>query len=116
MVSLLLLREVPDLRLREPDVVEVALGDLADGPLDLAVAELEGGRRPLVELLRQRAHGGIALGLDLGEDRLHRLAHLGVGRLDGAGIHAAFEMASHGSLLPVVIPGLVPGIQASANA
>ena len=29
----------------------------------------------------------------------------GIGRLDGAGIHAAFEMASHGSLLPVVSPG-----------
>ena len=66
------------------------------------VAELEGGRRPLVELLRQRAHGGIALGLDLGQDRLDRLPHLGVGRLDGAGIHAALEMTSHGCLLPLM--------------
>ena len=96
----LLLREVAHLGLRELDVVEVALGDLADGPLDLAVAELEGGRRPLVELLRQRAHGGIAAGLDLGQDLLDRLPHLGVGRLDGAGIHAALEITSHDSLLP----------------
>ena len=33
------LREVAHLRLREPDVVEVALGDLADGLLDLLLAQ-----------------------------------------------------------------------------
>ena len=39
----LLLREVAHLRLREPDVVEVALGDLADGLLDLLLVSLNDG-------------------------------------------------------------------------
>jgi hypothetical protein len=95
----LLLREVAHLRLRELDVVEVALGHLPDGALDLLCPQLERGRRPLVELLRQLAHGSVAARLDLGQDLLDRLPHGGVGGLDGARVHAALEITSHGCLL-----------------
>ncbi len=92
---LLLLREVAHLRLRELDVVEVALGDLAYGTLDFRWRELESRRRPAVELLRQLTHGGIAPCLDIGKNAFHRLAHLGVGGLDRARVHSALEDAGH---------------------
>ena len=92
----LLLREIADLRLRELDVVEVALRHLRDGLLDLGRRQLEVGRRPFVELLRQFADGGVLAFLDRGQDLLDRLAHLGVGGLDRACIHSAFEPAGHG--------------------
>ena len=95
----LLLREAAHLRLRELDVVEVALGDVSDRLLDLLRRELERGRRPLVELLRQRAHRVVAALLDLRQDLLDRLAHLRVGGLDGARVHSAFEKAGHVTLL-----------------
>src|SRR2546429_4997378 len=38
----------------------VALGDLADGALDLLQRQLEIGRRPVVEFLRQVPHGLLA--------------------------------------------------------
>jgi hypothetical protein len=47
----LLLREIAHLRLRELDVVEVALGHLRNRAFDLGGGELERGRRPVVELL-----------------------------------------------------------------
>ena len=62
---LLLLREVAHLRLRELDVVEVALADLRYRALDLGGGELERRRRPVVEFLRQLAHRRVAPGLDL---------------------------------------------------
>ena len=96
---LLLLREVAHLRLGELDVVEVALGDLADGALDLGRREAEVLRRPVVELLRQVAHRRVAARLDVGEDPLDRRAHLGVGRLDRARVHSALEPAGHVILL-----------------
>ena len=93
---LLLLREIAHLRLRELDVVEVALADLPDGALDLVRRQLEGRRRPVVEFLRQVAHRRVASLLDVGEDAFDRLAHLGVGRLDFARVHSALEIAGHG--------------------
>ena len=96
---LLLLREIAHLRLRELDVVEIAFAHLPDGALDLVRRELERGRRPVVEFLRQFAHGDVLARIDIGEDVLDRLAHLGVSRLDRARVHSALEMAGHGSLL-----------------
>ena len=95
----LLLGEVAHLRLGELDVVEIALGDLADRALDLLRGELEARRRPVVELFGQVAHGGFAAGFNVGENFFDRLAHLGVRRLDGARVHSALEGASHGDLL-----------------
>ena len=61
-------------------------------------AQLERGRRPLVELLRQLAHGHIAPRLDLAQDGLHRCAHLRIGRLDRTRVHSALQIANHGCL------------------
>jgi len=85
----------------ELDVVEIALGDLRDGALDLARAEPKALGRPVVEFLRQVAHGSFAARLDIGEDFFDRLAHLCVRRLDGARVHSALEAAGHGVLLHV---------------
>ena len=92
---LLLLGEVAHLRLGELDVVEIALLHLADGALDFGWAELERGRRPVVEFLRQVAHGGILARIDIGKDFLDRLAHLGVRRLDRDRVHSALEVLGH---------------------
>jgi hypothetical protein len=91
----LFLREISHLRLREFDVVEIALAHLAHGALDVAVAEPELFRRPFVELLGEPAHRGVAFALHLGENSFHRLAHLRIGRLDCACIHSALEMPRH---------------------
>ncbi len=95
----LLLREVADLRLREFDVIEVALGHLRDRLLDFLRAEAEILGRPLVEFFRQFADGGVLARVDLRQDALHRLAHFGVGFFDRGGIHSALEMAGHDELL-----------------
>ena len=93
------LREVAHLRLRELDVLEVAFRHLRDGALDVGGRELEIGRRPVVEPLGQLADGGVLALLDLRQDAFDRFAHLGVRRLDRAGVHSAFEEAGHGILL-----------------
>ena len=85
----LLLREVAHLGLREPDVVEIALGDLRDRGLDLLLGEAEILRRPIVELLRQFAHRRVAARLDVRQDGFDRLANLGVGVLDALRLHFA---------------------------
>ena len=95
----LLLREVAHLGLRKFDVVEIALTQLADGALDFSRRELEGRRRPVVEFVRQVAHGRVLARLDIGEDLLDRLAHLGVGSLDRACVHSALEVPGHVFLL-----------------
>ena len=92
----LLLREVAHLRLRELDVVEIALGNLRNRLLDLGGRQPKILRLPVVELLRQLADGGVLLVLDLRQDAFDRLAHLGVGGLDRARVHSAFEEAGHG--------------------
>jgi hypothetical protein len=92
---LLLLREIAHLRLREPDIVEIALAHLRDRALDLCRCELERGRRPIVKFLRQLTHRGVLARLDVGEDLFDRLAHLCIGRLDGACVHSALEVAGH---------------------
>src|SRR5262249_39060750 len=96
---LLLLREVAHLALRELDVLEGALADLRDRLCDLRVRQAGALRLPVVELFRQLAGGRAAACLDAGEDGFARLAPLGVGRLDGARVHSAFEPAGHGNLL-----------------
>ena len=97
---LLLLREVTDLGLGEPDVVEVSLGDLRNGLLDLGRRQAEILRLPIVELLRQLADGGVLLLVDLREDAFDGAAHGGVRGLDRAGVHPALEKASHELFLP----------------
>ena len=92
----LLLREIAHLRLGKLDVVEIALLHLADGAFDLGRRQLERSRRPVVEFLRQVAHRRILARLDIGEDLLDRLAHLGVGFFDRAGVHSALKMPDHG--------------------
>ena len=112
----LLLREIAHLRLRKLDVVEVALAHPRDRGLDFGVGELERWRRPVVEFLRQCAYRRVAAGFDLLDDLLHRLAHLGVRRLDRARVHSALEIAGHGSLRPVPGRGRArPAIPASRS-
>src|SRR4029453_6052247 len=106
---LLLLGEIAYLRLRELDVVEVALAQPRYRALDLGRSELERGRRPVVELFRQLAHRRIAPSLDLSEDGFHRLAPLGIGGFDRARVHSALEIAGHGGLRSsFVVAGLAP--------
>ena len=95
----LLLCEIPDLRLRELDVLDIPLWHLRDGALDLGGREVEILRRPLVEFLRQLADRVVLALLDLGEDGFHGLAHFRVGGLDRACVHSALQIASHGSIL-----------------
>ena len=61
----LLLREVAHLRLRELDVLEVALGTCAIAFSISAGVSRKSCRRPVVELLRQLADRGVAARLDL---------------------------------------------------
>ena len=98
----LLLREIAHLRLREFDVVEIALGHLRDGALDLLRRQPEILRRPVVEFLRQFADRRILALIDLRQDVFDRFAHLGVGGLDRARVHSALETTGHGFLHPVV--------------
>src|SRR5512143_2591219 len=91
----LFLREIADLRLRELDILEIALGHLRDGALDLGRREAEILRGPLVELLRQFADRGVLPIVDLRENGFHGFAHLGVGGLDRARVHSAFEPTCH---------------------
>ena len=88
------------LRLRETDVLEIALRHLCDRLLDLGRREAETRRRPVVEFLAQIADGIVAARFHAVEDALDGLAHLGVGLFDRARVHAAFEIVGHrGSLL-----------------
>jgi hypothetical protein len=91
----LLLCEIAHLRLREPNVVEIALGHLPDRALDLRRRKFERGRRPIIEFLRQLAHRGILVRVNVGEDLFDHLTHLGVGRLDRACVYSALEVAGH---------------------
>ena len=108
---LLLLREIAHLGLRKFDVLEVALGHLRDRLLDVGGRELEVLRRPLVELFRQLADGGVLAFVDLRQNVFDRLAHLGVGGLYGSRVHAAFQVAGHGlsSCKITRDPGSAPG-------
>jgi hypothetical protein len=89
------LGKIAHLRLSEFDVVEIALAHGADGALDLLRLQLERRRGPVVELLREFAHGHILARIDVGEDLLDGLAHLGVGRLNRARVYSALEIAGH---------------------
>ena len=75
------LGKVADLVLREFDVVDRLRRHLGDEGADLVNAEPEACRRPFVEALRELAHCHIAALLHIGDDRLHRAAHLRVGFL-----------------------------------
>ena len=54
-------------------------------------------RRVTIKLLRQFAHGGIAAPLDVGEDFLDGVAHLGVRLGHLCGTLAALQMGAHSS-------------------
>ena len=96
----LLLREVAHLRLRELDVLEVALAHLRDRALDFSAGDsLKSFGSQLSNFFdRSRIAGVLAL-VDLRQNALDRLAHLGVGGLDRARVHSALEPTGHGSLL-----------------
>src|SRR5262245_12926826 len=98
----LLLGEVAYLRLRKLDVLEVAFRDLCYGALDFLWREVKILRRPFVEFLRQFANGRVLPLIDLREDAFDGLAHFGIGSLDRARIHSAFEPAGHGFILRFV--------------
>src|SRR5260370_8604572 len=95
---LLPLWEVAHLRLRELDVIEIALADLGYRAFDLVRRKLERSRRPAVEFFRGFVYRRIAPRLDVGEDAFDRLPHLGIGGFDRARVHSALEIAGHGSL------------------
>src|SRR5262249_48694614 len=101
----LLLREVAHLRLREFDVVEVALADVRDGFIDLGRREAEVLRLPVVEFLRQLADGHVAVLFYLSKDALAGRAPLGVGLFNGGRIHSAFEEAGHKTSSQYEAPG-----------
>ena len=95
---LLLLREVAHLRLRELDVVEVALGDLADRTLDLGRRQAEILGDQLSNFCdRSRTAASLRASMSA-RIRFDRLAHLGIGGLDRARIHSALESAGHGGV------------------
>ena len=102
----LLLREIAHLGLREFDILEVALAHLRDGALDLGRRQAEILRRPVVEFLRQVGDRGVLARVDVGENVLHRFAHLGVGGLDRTRVHSALEPTGHGysSIHTAVVP------------
>jgi hypothetical protein len=91
----LLLREIAYLRLRELDVLDVALAHLRDGAFDFGGRKAEILWRPFIEFFRQLADRGVLALVDLRQDAFHRLAHLGVGGLDRARVHSALEPTSH---------------------
>src|SRR5262249_16097633 len=97
----LLLGEVAHLRLRKLDVVEITLGDLRYGALDFLRRQAKILRRPFVEFLRQLANGRLLALIDLREDAFDGFAHFGIGSLDRAGVHSAFEPTVQGFILPV---------------
>jgi hypothetical protein len=72
------LGKVPHLRLREPDVLHLALRDLAHEGFDVGGRQAERRRRVFVEALREIAHGGVAAAFDLLQRRLDGSADLGV--------------------------------------
>ena len=97
----LLLGEIAHLRLRKLDVIEVAFGHLRYGALDLLRRKVKILWRPFVEFLRQLANCRVLPFIDLREDAFDGFAHFGIGCLDCARIHSAFEPTGHGFILPV---------------
>jgi hypothetical protein len=94
---LLVLRELADLRLREPDVGDGLRRNLGEDGVDLTLAELL--RRPFVEFFRVLADGGVAALPHVVEDVLDSLAHLAVELVGHFLGNASLEMSSHGHSL-----------------
>jgi len=94
------LGKAADLGLGETDVLHVARGDLLHRGRDFGRREAEGGRVVAVEPARQIADGGIATGRDVGQNGLHRGAHLGIiRRAFRLGLAALEPGDRHGSLM-----------------
>ena len=72
------LGELHHLRLREPDVLELALGERRHQRRDLLRAQPEAFGRVAVEALAHLAHRRVAALRNVGERGLHRLADAGV--------------------------------------
>ena len=102
----LMLREVAHLFLREPDVVEIAPGQLRQAILDLCIGQPEILAVPLVELDRQFADRCIPALFDIGQNPFHRGADFRI--VFGAlrGIAAALENFWHRRLLLILFNGL----------
>jgi hypothetical protein len=90
------LREIPDLLLRELDVVDGALGQALDAFVDLRPAQTEVLGVPVIELLRQFAHRLVAAFLDVGKDAFHGGADLRYIRGVVLGGNAFLEPHCHG--------------------
>ena len=89
----------PYLGLGELDVLDVSCGHATDAIFDLIVRELETRRRPAIVFRGQLPHGGIAPGLDVGENSLNGRFYLRILLRGGFGIDAAFDDFDH-CLLP----------------
>jgi hypothetical protein len=96
---LLLLREVPYLRLSEGDVGQVLVGELGVAGIDFGLAQAEVGPIPTVELARKLSHGFVAALLDIGEDGFDGEADLLVGFRAFFHRLAGLEPPGHGILL-----------------
>src|SRR6185436_14987884 len=92
---LLMLGEGPDLLLREADIGERALRDLAHEPVDFRLFQPEARGRPPIESGRQLAHRLVATLRDVGEDALDGLSHLEVGGVRLGPIDPALQKGSH---------------------
>ena len=89
------LGELANLGLGEGDVGDGLVRHRGDEAVDLLGAKAKALGRPAVEFHRQRAHRIRTARFDVGEDRLDRLAHLGVGGLRLGLADAAFQMFGH---------------------
>ncbi len=92
------LGEIADLLLREADVVERLRRDLRDHRGDVGLGQAEARRRPFVEALAEIAHGAVAAGADIGDDRLDRGANLRVGLFLLTGQRGRLDVPRHQTL------------------
>ena len=91
--------KVADLLLRELDVRNGLFRKLCNRRRDFFLAEPEDGLVPVVKLLGQFLHSGIAPRFNVCKNLLHRLPHLRVLRLGLLSADAVFEVPNHGDLL-----------------
>ena len=89
------LREISNLGLREPDVVDVARRHGFHASLDLCFRQTQFGRIPVVEFSRVFAHGFVAALLDVGENTFDGCADLRAVRGILLGGNARLQKTNH---------------------
>ena len=87
--------ETPDLGLGEFDVVDRLGRQPFDRSLDLLPGEPEIAWRPVVELLRELAHGGVAAGIDVREHLFDGCPDAFIARGGRVGIDTGFDNLDH---------------------